>query len=72
MTVEDVRHETVRLDSRLAGAAVAMSVVAGYVARGAAVLVGRSLVDVARQTRASLPSLRGEQLDQPPREPKAA
>ena len=72
MTVEDVGREGLRLASQLADAAVAVPVAAGYVALGAAVLVGESLLDVARQTWDRLPSLGGEQQDQQPREPRAA
>ena len=70
MTVEDVGREG--FVSRLAGAALAVPVVAGYIALGAAVLVTWSLVYVARQTWGRLPSLGGEQPDQQPGEPKAA
>jgi hypothetical protein len=69
--VEDVERE--RLVSRLAGAALAMPVVAGYVALGATVLVTWSVVYVARRTLGWLPfSLGVASRDQPPHEPKAA
>ena len=72
MTVEDVGREGLRLVSRFADAAVAIPVAAAYVALGAGVLVGESLLDVARQAWGRLLSLGGEQPDQQPREPKAA
>ena len=68
MTVEDVGREGLRLVSQLTEVPVA----AGYVALGAAVLVGESLLDVARQTWDRLPSLGGEQRDKQSRRPKAA
>jgi len=49
MTVNDVGREGVRLVSRLAGVAISVPVVAGFVLLGAAVLVGRSLLDVGRK-----------------------
>lgn len=72
MDANDIAGEGLRLVSRLADAAVAIPVTAGYVALGAAVLVGQSLLDVARQTWDRLPSLGGAQPDKQPREPKAA
>lgn len=72
MAVEEVGPEGLRLASRLAGSALALPVVAGYVALGAGVLVGRSFLEVARQTWARVPSLGGTQRDRGPREPKAA
>ena len=45
----NVAGEGLRLVSRLAGAVVAVPVITGYVALGAAVLVGRSLLDVGRK-----------------------
>jgi hypothetical protein len=57
MTVQDVGREGLQLVSQLADAAIAVPVAAGYVALGAAVLVGESLLDVARQTWDWLPSL---------------
>ncbi len=72
MNAKDVGREGLRLVSQLADAAVAVPVAAGYVALGAVVLVGESLLDVARQMWDRLPSLGGEQPDQQPREPKAA
>ena len=49
MTVNDVGREGVRLVSRLAGVAISVPAVAGFVLLGAAVLVGRSLLDVGRE-----------------------
>jgi hypothetical protein len=49
MTVDDVGREGVRLVSRLAGVAISVPVVAGFVLPGAAVLVGRSLLDAGRK-----------------------
>ena len=49
MTVNDVGREGVRLVSRLAGVAISVPVVAGFVLLGAVVLVGRSLLDVGRK-----------------------
>ena len=49
MTVSDVGREGVRLISQLAGVAMSVPVVAGFVLLGAAVLVGRSLLDVGRK-----------------------
>ena len=49
MTVSDVGREGVRLVSRLAGVAISVPVGAGFVLLGAAVLVGRSLLDVGRK-----------------------
>jgi len=49
MTVDDVGREGVRLVSRLAGVVISVPVVAGFVLLGAAVLVGRSLLDVGRK-----------------------
>ena len=45
MTVDDVGCEGVRLVSRLAGVAISVPVITGW----AAVLVGRSLLDVGRK-----------------------
>jgi hypothetical protein len=60
MTVEDVGREGLRLVSRLAGAVVAVPVVAGYVVLGAAVLFGRSLLDAVRLSRTAAWPLGGE------------
>ena len=49
MTVSHVGREGVRLGSQLTGAAISVPVVAGFVLLGAAVLVGRSLLDVGRK-----------------------
>ena len=72
MTVEDVGREGLRLASRLADAAVAVPVVAGYVALGAAVLVGRSVLTAASETWSRLRWLGGQPQDNQSREPKAA
>jgi hypothetical protein len=48
MSVEDVGNEVVRFAVRVAGVAIAVPVVAGFVVLGAAVLVGRSVRDTAR------------------------
>jgi len=72
MNANAVAREGLRLISRLAGAVVAVPVVTGYVALGAAVVIGRSLLDTARQTWKRLPSLRSSQRYQEPRAPKAA
>ena len=72
MNAKDRASEGLRLISRFTDAAVAAPVAVGYVALGAALLVGESLLDVARQTWDRLPSLGGEQPDQQPREPRAA
>ena len=49
MTVSDVGREGVRLVSQLTGVAISVPVVAGFVLLGAAVLVGRSLLNVGRE-----------------------
>jgi len=49
MTVSDVGREGVRLVSQLAGVAMSVPVVAGFVLLGVVVLVGRSLLDVGRK-----------------------
>jgi len=49
MNANDVAGEGLRLVSRLAGVAISVPVVAGFVLLGAAVLVGRSLLDVGRK-----------------------
>ncbi len=72
MNANDVAREGLRLISRLAGAVVAVPVVTGYVALGAAVVIGRSLLDTARQTWKRLPSLRSSQRYQERGAPKAA
>ena len=72
MNANDVASEGLRLISRLAGAVVAVPVVTGYVALGAAVVIGRSVLDTARQTWKRLPSLRSSQRYQERGAPKAA
>ncbi len=59
MTVNDVGREGVRLVSRLTGVAMSVPVVAGFVLLGAAVLVGRSLLDVGRRLLETKPRARG-------------
>ena len=72
MNANDVAGEGLRLISRLAGTVVAVPMITGYVALGAAVAIGRSLLDTARETWKRLPSLRGSQRHHEPRAPKAA
>ena len=72
MNANDVASEGLRLISRLVGAVVAVPVITGYVTLGAAVTIGRSLLDTARETWKRLPSLRGSQRYPEPRAPKAA
>ncbi|TMB23700.1 MAG: hypothetical protein E6J59_01370 [Deltaproteobacteria bacterium] len=59
MTVSDVGREGVRLVSGLTGVAISVPVVAGFVLLGAAVLVGRSLLDVGRKLLETKPRARG-------------
>ena len=49
MNANDVAGDGLRLVSRLAAVAISVPVVAGFVLLGAAVLVGRSLLDVGRK-----------------------
>ena len=49
MNANDVAGEGLRLISRLAAVAISVPAVAGFVLLGAAVLVGRSLLDVGRK-----------------------
>ena len=49
MNANEVAGEGLRLVSRLAGVAISVPVVAGFVLLGAVVLVGRSLLDVGRK-----------------------
>jgi len=58
MTVSDVGREGVRLISGLTGVAISVPVVAGFVLLGAAVLVGRSLLDVGRKLLDTKPRAR--------------
>ena len=58
MTVSEVGREGVRLGSQLAGVAISVPVVAGFVLLGAAVLVGRSLLDVGRKLLETKPRAR--------------
>ena len=71
MTAEDMGRQGLRMVSRFAGTAIAVPMLFGYFAVGATVIVGRSILDLTRQTRGRLPWLGGEQ-NQQPREPKAA
>ena len=59
MTVSDVGREGVRLVSGLTGVAITVPVVAGFVLLGAAVLVGRSLLDAGRKLLETKPRARG-------------
>ena len=58
MTVGDDGREGVRLVSGLTGVAISVPVVAGFVLLGAAVLVGRSLLDVGRKLLETKPRAR--------------
>ncbi len=58
MNANDVAGEGLGLVSRLAGAAISVPVVAGFVLLGAAVLVGRSLLDVGRKLLETKPRAR--------------
>ncbi len=58
MNANDVAGEGLRLISRLAGVAISVPVVAGFVLLGAAVLVGRSLLDVGRKLLEARPRAR--------------
>ena len=58
MTLSDVGREAVRLVSQLTGVAISVPVVAGFVLLGAAVLVGRSLLDVGRKLLETKPRAR--------------
>ena len=55
MTVDDVGREGVRLVSRLTGVAISVRVITGFVLLGAAVLVGRSLLNVGRKVLEARP-----------------
>jgi hypothetical protein len=72
MVVEDVGNEVLRFAVRLAGLAVAVPMVAGFVTLGAAVLVGRSVREATRRGRALLPWRRESRRDARVEEPKAA
>ena len=69
MRVEDVGNEVVRFAVRVAGVAISLPVVAGFVALGAAVLVGRSVRDTARALAPWVGAGRREQRSD---QPKAA
>ena len=58
MTVGDFGREGVRLVSGLTGVAMSVPVVAGVVLLGAAVLVGRLLLDVGRKLLETKPRAR--------------
>jgi len=58
MKPDDFGREGVRLVSRLAGVAISVPVVAGFVLLGAALLVGRSLLDVGRKLLETKPRAR--------------
>ena len=72
MNANDVASEGLGLISRLADEASSVAMVAGYVALGAAVLVGRSLLDVAGETRRRLASLGPRPREQETRRDRAA
>jgi len=55
MTLDDVGREGVRLVSRLTGVAISVPVITGFVLLGAAVLVGRSLLNVGRKVLEARP-----------------
>ena len=55
MKVDEVGGEVVRFAVRLAGIAVSVPVVAGFVALGAAVIVGRSVRETARLAASIMP-----------------
>ena len=59
MTVSEVGREGVRLVSGLTGVAISVPVVTGFVLLGAAVLVGRSLLDVGRKLLEAKPGAEG-------------
>lgn len=72
MVVEDVGNGVVRLAVRLAGLAVALPVVAGFVTLGAAVLVGRSVREATRRGRTLFPWWRDARRDESVEESQAA
>jgi len=72
MNIGEIGNGELRLISRAVGTAAAVSVVTGYVALGAAILVGRSLLDIALRTRGLVSRATGGQGEQRPAEPKAA
>jgi hypothetical protein len=72
MTIGEIGSGGLRLISQATGTAATVSVVTGYVALGAAILVGRSLLDMARRTRELVSRVGSGQGDQRPGEPKAA
>ena len=66
MVVEDVGDEVVRFAVRVAGLALAVPMVAGFVTLGAAVLVGRSVREATRRGRMLIPWWRARRQDAPP------
>jgi len=61
-----------RVVPRVAGAALSVPVVVGFVALGAVVLVARGARDLARETWARLPGWRGRGRPRPPGQSDAA
>ena len=72
MNANDVASEGLGLISRLADEASSAAMVGGYVALGAAVLFGRSLLDAAGETRRRLSSLGTRSREQETRRHRAA
>ena len=72
MTAEDMGRQGLRMVSRFAGTAIAVPMLFGYFAVGATVIVGQSLLDVARQTQGRLPWLGGDRRDQERSVPKTS
>ena len=72
MAVEDVGDEVVRFAVRVAGLALTVPMVAGFVTLGAAVLVGRSVREATRRGRMLLPWWRVRRPDPPADEAQAA
>ena len=72
MVVEDVGNGVMRFAVRLAGLAVAVPVVAGFVTLGAAVLVGRSVIEATRRGRTFLPWRRESRREAAVEQSKAA
>jgi len=72
MNANDVASEGLGLISRLADEARSVAVIAGYVALGAAVLIGRSLRDAAGETWRRVSSLGQRSREQETRRHRAA
>ncbi len=72
MNAKDVASDGLRMILWVAGTAVSVPVVTGFVVLGAAVLVGRSLLDGVRRTRGMVRWAVGRQREKPLGEPKAA